>query len=84
MEIEKIKQRQDVACNITDVVMIVTPEELEEFRLACVVIEKYEKAALAAYREKYGDDPIQSDWCQIRHIIRANKITVNIKDGMAG
>lgn len=69
----------------TNVSIRITKEESSELRSALAVIHKYEKAAVQEFVKKNKYNPTKdSDWCEISHAVKQDKLIVKIRDGSAG
>jgi hypothetical protein len=69
----------------TKVSIEIDKTESEKLRSALELIQKYEKTAIEAFKNKQKYNPVkQSDWCEISYSVKNDKLIVNIKDGMAG
>lgn len=58
--------------------------EAEEIRSALKLIQKYEKIALKAIKEKTKICPTTSDWHNVQYAVKNDKIIVIVTDGMIG
>ena len=75
---------QSVIWSETDVSIALKPGEAENLRDALALIQKYEKAAFKAIKDKTGNCPTESDWYNVQYAVKNDRIIVKIKDGMAG
>ena len=63
----------------------ISHEEAKELRKALEIVQKYEKMALNAFKDKFEYNPAkESDWCVISYSVKNDKVLVLIRDGMAG
>ena len=76
MTIEVSSIWQGAVCGEHQVAIDISREQADELRKALSIVQKYEKMALAVYKE--------SDWCEIDYSVKNDKVLVLIRDGMAG
>ena len=85
MKIEVSRIWQGAVCGEHQVAIDISREQADELRKALSIVQKYEKMALAVYKDKYKYNPDkESDWCEIDYSVKNDKVLVLIRDGMAG
>ena len=67
-----------------DVSIALESREAVKLREALALIRKYEKAAFKAIKEEIGYCPTDSDWHNVEHVVKNDRIILKVKDGMAG
>lgn len=55
-----------------------------ELRNALNVVQRYEKKAINAIKEKTKASPLESDWHNVSYGVKNDRVIVTVKDGMAG
>jgi len=85
MKLEKIERCPgSVVWGLTKISLGITNEQAAELRKALETVQRYQKAAVQAYRHEFKHDPKDSDWCEFAYAVKNDKVIVSIRDGMAG
>lgn len=85
MKTEKIERLPgSVVWGLTKVSLGITNEQAAELRKALETVQRYQKAAIQAYKHEYKHDPKESDWCEFAYAVKNDRVIVSIRDGMAG
>lgn len=71
--------------SIYNVTIPLSREESDLLRSSLAIVQKYQKIANQAVKNKTGHDPVKtSDWCEHSYSVKTDVVIISIRNGMAG